>query len=181
LRASFGFDGVAWRTMVDPRPDASSPQARVVALLLISAAVAAAAALLLLRLHFQPPTVPDYSLAGDASGERELARGSTFVMDLRPEGPVAGAVGARAFLVQDDAVRPWDVPFTVMRDGSVRIEAASDAIFAGVPAGAWEVAVAVGRPENLPTDPRDVLRARAATTDAGAAWHLVRERVRWSG
>jgi hypothetical protein len=167
--------------MVDPRKDAPNLQARVVALLLISAAVAAAGALLLLRLHFQPPTVPDYSLAGDAGSERELARGSTFVMDLRPDGPVTGAVGARAFLVQGDVVRPWDVAFTVLRDGSVHLEGGSDALFAKVPPGVWEIAVAVGRPENLPTDPRDVLRSRAASTDAGAAWHLVRERVKWSG
>jgi hypothetical protein len=161
--------------------DSPNPQSRVAAVLLISAAVVAAAALLLLRLHFQPPTVPDYALAGDAGSERVLARGTAFVMDLRPEGPVAGAVGARAFLVQGDVVRPWDVPFTVLRDGSVRIEGTSDALFAGVPTGAWEVAIAVGRPENLPTDPRDVLRARVATTDGGAAWHLVRQRVQWSG
>jgi hypothetical protein len=170
--------------MVDPRQDAPSPQGRVVATLLIGAALAGAAALLLLRLHFQPPTVPDYALAADVESEREATRGGTFVMDLHPAGPVAGAVGARAFLVQGDVVRPWNVPYTVQRDGSVRIEGATDAMFAGVPAGAWEIAVAVGRPENLPTDPREVLHARARATDAtdgGAAWHLVRERVRWSG
>jgi hypothetical protein len=167
--------------MVEPRQDAPTPQGRVAALLLISAAVAAAAAVLFLRLQFQPPTVPEYSLAGDAGGEREATRGSAFVMDLRPAGPVTGAVGARAFLVQGDVVRPWDVAFTVQRDGSVRIEGATDVLFAGVPAGAWEIAVAVGRPENLPTDPRDVLRARVSTPDGGAAWHLVRERVRWNG
>jgi hypothetical protein len=167
--------------MVDPRPDAPGPQGRVVALLLLSAAVAAAAALLLLRLHFQPPTVPDYSLLDDAGSEREARRGGTFVMELRPAGPVTGAVGARAFLVQGDVVRPLGVEYTVQRDGSVRLEGPTDALFAGVPAGVWEVAVAVGRPENLPTDPRDVLRARVTTADGGAAWHLVRERVRWGG
>lgn len=167
--------------MATPPQDTPSPQGRAVAVVLIVAALAGAAALLLLRLHFQPPTVPDYSLAGDSSGEREVTRGSTFAMDLRPAGPVAGAVGARAFLVQGDVVRPWNVPYMVQRDGSVRIEGATDTIFAGVPAGAWEIAVAVGRPENLPTDPREVLHARVAPIDGGAAWHLVRERVRWNG
>jgi hypothetical protein len=167
--------------MVEPRPDAHNTQSRVAAVLLISAAVAAAAALLLLRLHFQPPTVPDYRIAGDAGGERVLARGDTFVMDLQPNGTVTGAVAARAYLVQGDAVRPWDVTFTVQRDGSVQIEGATDALFAKVPAGVWEIVVAVGRPENLPSDPRDLLRARAATIDAGAAWHVVRERVVWTG
>lgn len=168
--------------MANPPPDTPSPQGRAVAVVLLAAALAGAGVLLLLRLHFQPPTVPEYSLAGDSSGEREVTRGGTFVLDLRPAGPVAGAVGARAFLVQGEVVRPWNVAYTVQRDGSVRIEGATDTIFAGVPAGAWEVAVAVGRPENLPTDPREVLHAPlVATTDGGAAWHLVRERIRWNG
>ena len=167
--------------MATPPQDTPSPQGRAVAVVLIGAALAGAAALLLLRLHFQPPTVPDYALAADVESEREATRGGTFVMDLHPAGPVAGAVGARAFLVQGEIVRPWDVPYTVQRDGSVRIEGATDTIFAGVPAGAWEIAVAVGRPENLPTDPREVLHARVATIDGGAAWHLVRERIRWNG
>jgi hypothetical protein len=75
----------------------------------------------------------------------------------------------------------------VDRDGSLRISGSVDALFAGVPAGPWEIAVAVGRPENLPASPRDVLRARDldatraprdASPDAGAAaWHLVVQRV----
>jgi hypothetical protein len=152
--------------------------------LLVGGALATAAALLLLRLHFQPPTVPRYELTGAAvSGERglELQRGGHFSMVLHPTGPVTGAVGARAFLVHDEVVRPWEVPVVVDRDGSVRLAGNVDAIFAGVPAGPWEVAVAVGRPENLPTAPRDILRARDGADDAGAAaWHLVRERV-WLG
>jgi hypothetical protein len=100
-------------------------------------------------------------------------------MDLRPSAPVDGAVAARAFLLRGDAVRPWSIPFAVERDGTVRIVGPVDTLFAGVPSGAWEVAIAVGRPENLPTDPRDVLHARDRAADSGAAaWHLVRERVR---
>jgi hypothetical protein len=54
----------------------------------------------------------------------------------------------------------------------VRISGPVDSLFAGVPPGPWQVAVAVGRPETLPTAPRDVLRAR--DSDGGTtAWRLV--------
>ena len=167
------------RPAAEPSRPQANLQSRVVPLLLLAAAVLGAGALLLLRLHFQPPTVPSYVLAGEASSEREVRRGSAFVMDLRPAGPVSGAVAARGFLVRDDVVHPWSVPFTVERDGSVRIAGAADVLLAGIPGGSWEVAIAVGRPENLPTDPREVLRARAADDGGAGAWHLVRERIRW--
>jgi hypothetical protein len=157
---------------------------RIVALLLVPAAVAVTAALLLLRLHFQPPTVPAYTLAPLASDAGaagaavvEVHPGGRFSIELRPSQPVVGAVAARGFLLRGDDVRPWDPPFEVARDGTVRLAGPVDVLFAGVPAGEWEVAVAVGRPENLPTAPRDVLRAR--DEDAGTSvWHLVRERIR---
>jgi hypothetical protein len=152
-----------------------------VAVVLVSAAIGGAGALLWLRLHFQPPTVPHYVLAGAPSAPADptsLKHDATFSMDLRPAGVVDGAVAARAFLLRGDVVRPWSVPFVVERDGTVRIAGPVDALFAGVPRGDWEVAIAVGRPENLPVDPRDVLRARDRTADGGAAaWHLVRERI----
>jgi hypothetical protein len=99
-------------------------------------------------------------------------------MELRPTAPVEGAVGARGFLVRDNVVRPWDAPFVVDRDGTVRIAGAVDSLFAGVPSGEWDIAVAVGRPENLPTAPRDVLRARDSSGGGAASWHLVVERGR---
>jgi hypothetical protein len=152
-----------------------------VAVLLVSAAICGAGALLFLRLHFQPPTVPRYVLAGAPSAAADptsLKQGATFSMDLRPAGLVDGAVAARAFLLRRDIVRPWSVPFVVERDGTVRIVGPVNALFAGVPRGDWEVAIAVGRPENLPADFRDVLRARDRDGDGGAAaWHLVRERI----
>jgi hypothetical protein len=152
---------------------------RVVALLLVPLAVVVAGALLFFRLRFQPPTVPPYVLEGDA-GEVELRHGGTFAMELRPSAPVEGAVGARGFLLRGDTVRPWDPPFVVDRDGTVHVTGPVDTLFAGVPAGPWDIGVTVGRPENLPTAPRDVLRARdASTRDAGpAAWHLLVQRGR---
>lgn len=147
----------------------------VVALLLVPAAILVTAALLFLRLRMEPPTVPKYALAGDA-GTVVLRAGERFRLVVEPEGLVTGAVAARGFLVRGDEVQAWDPPFTVDRDGTIRLDGPVEALFAGVPPGPWDIAVAVGRPETLPTAPRDVLRARDAGA-ADAAWRLVREHV----
>jgi hypothetical protein len=147
-----------------------------IALVLVPGAAAVAVGLVSLRLHFQPPTVPAFAVAGAQADAVELTPGGQFQVELRPEQPVTGAIAARGFLLQGDTVRPWDPPFSVDRDGTVRITGPVDTLFARVPAGAWEVAVAVGRPETLPTAPNDVLRARAQQPDA-VGWRLVRERV----
>ncbi len=147
-----------------------------VAMLVAPGAVAVAVGLMFLRLHFEPPHVPAYALASPApAAAAVLLRGASFEMDLRPESPVVGAVAARGFLLQGGAVRPWDAPFVVDADGTVHIAGPVDRLFAGVPSGTWQVAVAVGRPEMLPTDPRDVLHARDTTSPS--TWHLVWERV----
>ncbi len=151
------------------------------ALLLVGTAIAGAGGLIALRLHFQPPTVPAYAIV-NPPGEAEvnLLPRARFEIELRPATPVEGAIAARGFLLRGEEVRPWDPPFSVTQDGTVRIAGLVNTLFAGVPAGAWEVALAIGRPEVLPTAPRDVLRAR--THDATqAGWHLVRERIRLDG
>ena len=147
-----------------------------IALALVPGAAAVAVALVSLRLHFQPPTVPAFAVAGAQEDEVTLAAGGQFDLELRPAAPVTGAIAARGFLLRGDTVRPWDPPFSVARDGTVRISGPVDVLFAGVPAGSWEVAVAVGRPETLPTAPGDVLRARAQQPDT-VGWRLVRQRV----
>ncbi|MDP9000582.1 MAG: hypothetical protein M3O46_10770 [Myxococcota bacterium] len=161
---------------------AHSEGGSTVAILVVPAAVVVAGALLALRLYYQPPTVPPYRLAGRVGGSAEeiaLLPGTRVEMELRPTEPVTGAVGARGFLLRGNQVLPWAPSFDVARDGSVRISGAVDVLFANVPAGPWEIAVAVGRPETLPTAPSDILRGRDADGDAGAAaWRLVRERVR---
>jgi len=124
----------------------------------------------------EPPTVPTYALAAGDGGALVLHAGERFRLVVEPEGIVTGAVAARGFLVRGDEVQAWDPPFTVDRDGSIRLDGPVDTLFAGVPPGSWDVAVAVGRPETLPTAPRDVLRARDAGA-ADAAWRLVREHV----
>jgi hypothetical protein len=147
------------------------------ALAIVPAAAAVAVALVALRLHFQPPTVPVFALAGSAGEETALHRGGRFELYARPEAPVTGAIGARGFLLREDQVRPWDPPFSVERDGAIHIAGPVDRLFADVPDGPWEVAVAVGRPENLPTAPRDVLRAREQDARS-LSWRLVCQRIR---
>jgi hypothetical protein len=148
---------------------------RAVALVLVPAAVAVAVVLLVLRMRLEPPTVPAYALVD--GGTTLLRPGERFAMEVAPAGPVFGAVGLHAFLVQDDTVRPWDPPTEVTKDGSVRIAGPVDKLFAGVPPGEWDVALAVGRPETLPTAAVDVLAGRG-TDAAAAAWRLVRMPVR---
>jgi hypothetical protein len=163
-------------------PTARASNSAVPAVLLVSLAVAVAAGLLALRLHFQPPTVPVYALEPEpGEGEVLVTHGGDFTVVARPEGAVVGAVAARGFLVRGDEVRPWDPPFEVTRDGSVRIAGKVDTLFARVPDGEWEVALAVGRPENLPTAPADVLRAKVGGDAGPAAWRLLRERIRLRG
>src|SRR5437868_3658006 len=96
---------------------------RMVALALIPAAAAVALGLVLLRLHYQPPTVPEYRALGDDGGAHAIDRNGRFELELRPESPPLGAIGARAFLLrvgdpspehgggahpECERVRPWD-------------------------------------------------------------------------
>jgi hypothetical protein len=150
---------------------------RIVAVALVPAAIACAGALIALRLHFQPPRIPDYGVA-EGEGEQAIAPGGRFRVELRPASRVDGAVGARGFLLRGDTVRPWDPPFAVTMDGVVSIDGPVDELFRGVPAGPWDVAVAVGRPEVLPTAPRDVLRERDRHAGADASWRLAVVHVR---
>jgi hypothetical protein len=146
----------------------------------VAAAILVTATLLVLRLRMEPPTVPSYALANAEAdgGAMVLRAGGRFRLAVEPSGMVTGAVGARGFLLRGDVVQAWDPPFTVDRDGSIHLDGPVETLFAGVAPGPWEVAVAVGRPETLPTAPRDVLRARDAGVGAGdAPWHLVREHV----
>lgn len=148
---------------------------RAAALLLVPAAVALAVVMLVLRVRLEPPTVPPFVLVD--GGPAVLSPGKSFEMVVDPTGQVTGAVGVRAFLLQGETVRPWDPPVEVERGGTVRVQGPVDRLFAGVPAGEWDVALAIGRPETLPRVPADVLRARDADGGA-AAWRLVRMNVR---
>lgn len=153
---------------------------RLVALLLLPLAAIIAAVAVFLRLHFQPPTVPPYSLAGvagDGHDEVTLRPGSDFELVARPASPPAGNVGAKGFLLRNGDNRLWDAPYTAQPDGTIRIGGPVDSVFRGVPAGAWDVAVAVGRPEMLPSMPADVERREGDTSQGAAAFHVVHQRV----
>jgi hypothetical protein len=175
----------------------------MIALALVPAAAAVAGGLVLLRLHYQPPTVPEYTVVGDDGGAHAIDRSGRFDLELRPQSTPEGAIGARAFLLRVGAapataspevgaaggtreggahpewerVRPWDPWADAARDGTVRISGATADLFAGVPDGPWDVAVAVGRPEVLPTAPRDIAEEIGRDRGPSAAWRLVVERI----
>jgi hypothetical protein len=159
---------------------------RVVAAALLPLAVVIAAVAVFLRLHFQPPTVPAYTLtevtgvpaaAGGGHDEVTLRPGSTFELVARPASPPAGIVGAKGFLLRSGDNRPWDAPYTAQADGTIRIGGPVDTVFRNIPAGAWDVAVAVGRPEMLPSMPADVERREGDTSPEPAAFHVVHQHV----
>jgi hypothetical protein len=129
---------------------------KIVALLLVPVGAVVAAGAVALRMHFQPPTVPDYSLVGVAPGsEVTLAPGGSFTMVMQPSGQVTGIVGAHGLLLGQGQARPWDPSFSVAANGTVSVAGTREQLFPGVPPGEWDVAVAVGRPETLPTRPGD--------------------------
>jgi hypothetical protein len=150
---------------------------RLAAVILLPLAGIVAIVAVFLRLHFQPPTVPPYALTSGSGDRAEavLRPGADFEMVARPSSPPAGIVGAKGFLLRSGENRPWDAPYTTDVDGTVHIGGAVDKIFKGIPAGAWDVAVAVGRPEMLPSMPSDLERPR--DEQAPAAFHVLHQRV----
>jgi hypothetical protein len=163
----------------NPPPGKNLKKGKLLAALVAPAGALVAVVLLVLRLHLQPLSVPPYTFATD--GEVASARpGAMFELEAQPAIEVQGAVTARAFLVPGAGkgdVMSWQVPMEIGRDGSVHVAGKVDALFAGVPPGDWVIAIVIGRPELLPSDPRQLLEGGAA--DAGsAAWRVVRKRVR---
>jgi hypothetical protein len=154
---------------------------RMVALLLVPGAALLAVVMLVLRVNVQPLTLPPYSIAEGST--TELRPGGQFTLQLDPRGPLTGAVGAKAFLTRDaqdpqsTQMHPWEPVFLVDKDGTIHIAGPVDTLFAGVPAGEWELDVVVGRPELLPQSPTAALKGRD-TEISGGAWHLLHERIR---
>ncbi|AUX45863.1 uncharacterized protein SOCE26_073590 [Sorangium cellulosum] len=163
---------------------ASSPRAKVVvvpwwrrpafALAAAGSLAAVLAALVVLR-PARAPALPAYALAL-ASGEGEergaapapgaaprLGPGSRVELILRPERPVQGPIAVRGALVQGGRARAWTPPVEISPDGAVRIAGTREAVFPGVPDGAWDIVLAVGRAEALPADPAAAAAARDGT------------------
>jgi hypothetical protein len=148
---------------------------RAVALLLVPGAAVVAVVMLVLRVHVQPLTIPTYSIA--AGSTTELRPGEQFLLELDPQGPLTGAVMAKAFLLRGTTLQAWNPVFEVDKDGTIRVMGPVDTLFAGVPAGEWELDVVVGRPEQLPRNPDDAMKGRDAQV-SGGAWQLLHERLR---
>jgi hypothetical protein len=165
---------------------------RFVPSLIFTAGVLAAAAALL---FFLPPVscasdpMPAYALFV-SSGERDqqsdvgtqgaalprLGPGSRLEMTLRPATLVKGAVAVQGFLIHDGRAQRWDVQADVSPEGAVRIAGEKEALFGGAQAGRFEIALAVGRPSALPSDPEAVL----AVTEKGPSsdgWYLLRQPI----
>jgi hypothetical protein len=161
--------------------------------------VAAAAALFFLFRQVQSPGVPSYELmvAGgerverstpDAapSETRRLGPGSSLTLTLRPATSVEGAVAVRGALVPvsaagtlDRGARAWSPPVTITPDGVARVTGTKEALFPGVPAGTWEIILAVGRAEALPSGADALADAAAKAGEPGSddAVRVLRARV----
>lgn len=167
-------------------------------------AAAAAAAVFLLRPAEKTSPVPSYELV-ISGGEREarsatdpavgvlrLGPGSRLTLTLRPATSVEGPIAVRGLLVQgghiapsekdpakgDRAVREWSPQVAITSDGAARIDGAKEALFPGIPAGEWEILLAVGRPSELPA--ADTLREAAALPESEtpeSAFRVRRARV----
>jgi hypothetical protein len=101
-----------------------------------------------------------------------LGPGSRFTLVVRPEQAVDGKVEARAFLVREGEARAWSPPMEVSAEGAVRIQGRAEEL--PVPPGEWTVAIAVGRPGALPTEPREVQALiEARRVPDSDAWRLL--------
>jgi hypothetical protein len=160
---------------VAAEPNGKGKSGRMVALLLVPGAALVATVMLVLRVKVQPLTIPPYSIA--ESSTTELHPGGQFLLQLDPRGPLTGAVMAKAFLLRGTQLQAWQPVFDVDKDGTIRVMGPIDTLFAGVPAGEWELDVVVGRPEQLPRSPDDAMKGRD-TQVSGGAWQLLHELVR---
>jgi hypothetical protein len=106
-----------------------------------------------------------------------LVPGTRLDLTLRPETAVTGAVAVRAVLSRDGRVQRWDAPAEIQPDGVVRIVAPRDTAFPGVAPGPWELIVAVGRHDDLPSTPEALDRAPARVEARARAYHVARVRL----
>lgn len=87
----------------------------------------------------------------DVTEQRVLLRAESRVaLTLRPERAIEGDIGVRAFLAGDGGARPFDAPFVVATNGTVRLTGVAGELFREVPDGAFTIVVAVGRKRSLP-------------------------------
>ncbi|WP_437790652.1 hypothetical protein [Sorangium sp. So ce693] len=104
--------------------------------------------------------VSERSASSAAGATARLGPGSRLEITLRPATRVDGPVAVRAFLIQGDTARPWDVHADLSEQGAARIEGDTETLFSGVPEGEWEIAIAIGRPAALPDSAAGLTDAR---------------------
>lgn len=155
----------------------------------VVAAVALAAGVALFLGQGGGPELPGYSMQIEGGvkdvrlapsvevGVPEIVAESRVVISLRPAQRVVSSVGARGFLVGEAGAIDWNPRVEVSEGGAVRIAGVGRELFRGVPAGNWQVVVAVGDPAKLPEAGSG---ARVAVS-AGAGYVVVRREVRWAG
>ncbi|WP_437520566.1 hypothetical protein WME79_27170 [Sorangium sp. So ce726] len=117
------------------------------------------------------------SNGADATATARLGPGSRLEIALRPATRVDGPVAVRAFLIQGDAARPWDVHADVSEQGAARIEGDTETLFHGVPVGEWEIAVAIGRPAALPASAAEARDARPHDGKNNSTFRVLRFNV----
>ena len=149
-------------TRGDTGPSTPKPMGRVIPSRRVVYAVVAAAAALFLFFRPTPDSgdVASYSLvltggtavtrSTDTTGELpKLAAGSSLDVVLRPQTPEKSDVSARAFLLRGGRATPWNVTPTVAEGGALRIQGATDVLFAGVEKGRVGLVFFVGHPSAL--------------------------------
>jgi hypothetical protein len=108
------------------------------------------------------------------AGPITLQRGSTLDLVLRPSTPSGAPVTVRAFLVQGADARAWTPPMQRSPDGAVRIAGSVGDL--GIAAGTWDVVLAVGGADAVPTDPH-VIATALGSPRTRLAWQLLTTRV----
>lgn len=144
-------------------------------------ALAAAAAFALVVSTGGPEPLPDYELdvLGGESGVRSkptegvprLVEGSRLELRLRPATRTTGPLEVRGALARGDTVHPWSPPVHQDPDGAARIAGTREELFPDIPDGTWTIVVAIGRPDELPIDPRTLIEWEAGDDPPGTSLH----------
>lgn len=163
-----------------------APRRRPRMIVPVVAAMAAAAAVFLLVSPRGGRPLPGYTLSlsseqevRSGAAEAEVPRlgpGSLIDLILRPEQAVTEPVEVRAFLLRPGEAQAWTPPMERSAEGAVRIHGPVESLLSISP-GEWTLAIAVGRPGTLPTDPGElrplVEEGRAPTA---GSWRLLTRR-----
>ncbi|WP_437902283.1 hypothetical protein WME95_27050 [Sorangium sp. So ce327] len=121
--------------------------------------------------------VRERSASSGAGATARLGPGSRLEITLRPATRVDGPVAVRAFLIQGETARPWDVHADLSEQGAARIEGDTETLFPGVPEGEWEIAIAIGRPAALPDSAAGLADARPPKEEKDNKFRILRFNV----